>query len=126
VSGKPLDCVGTDAGVGKHDFQLSGPIVHGVGSGSIEAEKLDVVLTRRSPESRERYYAEKIAELVMTQQELARVVKERDALKGCLDGIASWNEGRVVTAHFDEPASARKARETLAKLASGELRKLTG
>jgi hypothetical protein len=26
---KPLDCVGTTTGVGKHDFQPSGEIVHG-------------------------------------------------------------------------------------------------
>ena len=107
---KPLDCVAVKGDVGKHDFQPcpTEPIVHA----AVEPRGTG-----------ERYCSEKIAELVMTQSQLAKAIAERDALKAALDKIASWGEGPVVTGMFDEPASAKMAREVLAKLASGELRK---
>jgi hypothetical protein len=102
VRDEPLDCVGSASGnVGKHDF----------------------VLNRRTPESKDRYFSDKIIELIGTQKELAAVMAERDALKAALEVIASWNEGPEVTGGFDEPCATNIARSTLAQLESGELRK---
>lgn len=110
MSGKPLDCVGVDpakSGVGKHDFQPAPTelIIHGPG-------RIDQVM--RTPESRERYYCEKITELAITQQELGRVTRERNALAKALERIKS---GDVQT------GIQLFAAEILAKLDVGEFRK---
>lgn len=116
---KPLDCVGTDSGVGKHDFQPSGPVIHG----AVTPQPAEVVLTRRSPESRERYYAEKITEGAITQQELARVTRERDALALALKKIEA---GDLPGKKLADPNTQYFAAETLAKLTRGQLRKAGG
>lgn len=104
MSGRPLDCVGTAGEVGKHDFQPAGPVIHG---------SPGIKLERRTPESQARYYAEKIAELVLTQSELRKAVAERDALAHALRRIMA---GEI-------PISRVFAAETLRKLEAGELRK---
>ena len=118
MSRKPLDCVGIDpAGseVGKHDFRPmpTEPIIHGPG-------RISPVAIERTAEARERYYSEKITELAITQQELGRVARERDALRAALDFIARNDGGDLAPAHR---AIVKMARDTLAKLASGELRR---
>lgn len=102
MSGKPLDSAG-----GKFHFRLlpTEPIIHGPG-------RIDPVM--RTPESRERYYTEKITELAMTQQELGRVTRERNALARALEQIATGGSS-------DD--AQRFAAEALGKLVSGELRK---
>jgi hypothetical protein len=119
--GKSLDCVGTETGVGKHDFQPSGPIIHG-------EPAADFALKRRTAESQRRYYEEKIAELVLTQSQLAKSNAERDAL------ARELREIKRIAQTYNQPD--RKdlwkwlneicdiAAKVLAKLASGELRKL--
>jgi hypothetical protein len=111
---KPLDCVGTDTGVGKHDFQPVGPVVH-------------APVERRTLESQARYYSEKIAELVMTQSELRRVVAERDAAtkesNALADALRAIEAGELPSGKLVDPAAQQFAAETLVRLASGELRK---
>jgi hypothetical protein len=105
LSGKSLDSAG-----GRLRFQPihSEPIIHGPG-------RIDPVM--RTPESRERYYSEKITELAMNQQELGRTTRERNALARALEQIAT----------SDSPDGAQRfAADVLAKLANGELRKPIG
>jgi hypothetical protein len=94
---KPLDCVGTTGNIGKHDFQPSGEIVHG----SVQ---------------------------VPAASELAAVIRERDALAVVLKLLIAAKdekEARGETPLYQELKRGLwdRARHTLAKLASGELRK---
>jgi hypothetical protein len=57
----------------------------------------------------------------MTQQELARVVNERDALAKALEQIEG---GDLADGSLASPKAQQFAAETLGRLASGELRKL--
>lgn len=103
MNGKPLDCIGTAGEVGKHDFQPAGPVVHAVGGLASE-----------------RYFSEKITQLALTEQELRRVVRERDALARVLETIES---GDLPDGSLASPNAQQFAAETLAKLERGELRK---
>ena len=58
----------------------------------------------------------------MTQSELAHVVRERDALRAALEDIKARSPMALLS-NPPKDFAAEKARETLAKLASGELRK---
>ena len=97
MSVKPLDAFGVSGDVGKADFQPVGPIVHGT------------ALKRRAPESKDRCYAERISELVLTQSQFVKVAAERDALIAAMERIADICGGEA----------ARIARETLARLVRG-------
>src|SRR5262249_46492698 len=110
LNGKPLDCVGVTGGVGKHDFQPVGPVIHGEGGSPVK-------LTRRTPESRDQYYAEKITEMAITQQELTRVSRERDALAAALKLIET---GDLPNGKLVDPNAQQFAAETLARLEAGE------
>ena len=116
MTDKPLDCVGIDPAksqVGKHDF----------------------VLTERSPESKDAYYLARITELVTARSELDAVIRERDALKDTLTFYAEtenhrgkWIALACGCCSEDVPPAVEtdegeRARETLARLASGDLRK---
>ena len=86
------------------------------------------MLKQRSPEPIERYCVEKITELAMTQNEVTRLKRERDALDAMLMQLIAAKDEK--DAHGDSPKYREmkaglweRARETLAKLASGELRK---
>ena len=71
----------------------------------------------RTAEARKRYYSEKITELAITQQELGRVARERNALVKALERIAAGGL----------PGGAQIfAADILAKLEAGELRKPVG
>ena len=115
MSGKALDCVEIDptgSEIGKHDFRPmpTEPIIHGPG-------RIPLVALERTAEARERYYSEKITELAITQQELGRVARERNALVKTLERIAAGGL----------PGGAQGfAADILAKLEAGELRKPVG
>jgi hypothetical protein len=124
MSGKPLDCVETTSGVGKHDYVRigTGEILHGPG------DPLGASLRARSPDPIERYCTEKITELAMTQNEVTRLTRERDALDSMLMQLIAAKDEK--DANGDSPRYRQmkvglweRARETRAKLASGELRK---
>ena len=120
MSGKPLDCVGIDpagSDVGKHDFRPmpTEPIIHGPG-------RISPVAIERTAEARERYYSEKITELAITQQELGRVARERDALVRVVH-LAGAMAGHPKDANEGCRNICKLVRDTKDKLASGELRK---
>jgi hypothetical protein len=106
VSGRPLDCVGPDGQLGKHDFvpDPAAPIIHGAGG-----------LTG------ERYVSEKITELALTQQALRRVVNKNIAL---IDALKTIESGELPDGRLVSPNAQQFAAETLAKLEAGELRKV--
>ncbi len=88
-----------------------------------------IVIRLRTDEEREAYYVEKIAEMVTTQQELAAVRRERDALRDAMSRMrgqyeranqSGWN--MIVMQRAIEDADDI-ANVTLARLESGELRK---
>jgi hypothetical protein len=119
LSGKRLDCVGIypdRSQVGKHDFQPNPqqPIIHGPGN------PLGAVAKPRSPEPIDRYCSEKITELAMMQQELARVRRERNALA---NGYVAIESGDMPDGKPASPNARQFAAEMLAKLEAGELRK---
>ena len=100
---------------GKHSFVPSGePIIHGVG------DPAGAVAKPRTPEPIDRYCSEKITELAMLQNELTRVTRERDGLEKAMAFMARHDGSDLAPAHR---AIVKMARETLAKLARGELRK---
>lgn len=129
MSDKPLDCVCIDLArseVGKHDFQpsITEPIVHGIGRLPVA----ETVLKERSPESKEAYWAAKTIELVAAQSELDAVTRERDALHAELERLVAAKDEKEANGDSTRYRELKRglwerARETLAKLASGELRK---
>jgi hypothetical protein len=58
---KPLDCVGTKSGVGRHDFHPSGEIVHGTGKPS-EASELAAVTGERDALAQELREIQRVAQ----------------------------------------------------------------
>lgn len=108
MSGKLLNAVGITTEAGKAD--LSGPIA------------AEFTLKRRTAESQQRYYEEKIAELVLTQGQLAKAIAERDALVRVIH-LAGAMAGNPKDANEGCRNICKLVRDTKDKLASGELRK---
>ena len=61
MSEKPLVCVGTTTGVGKHDFQPSGQVVHGTGA-KPEVSDLEAVTQERDALAHELQEIQRVAQ----------------------------------------------------------------